>query len=848
MKALGDYIHEKGLKFGLYESPDFDTCASKRIEGFFPGSKDHEQEVADLFASWGVDYIKYDACGTYDMTSFELMRDALANTGRDIVYSINPAYNYDDFIMDVANSWRTTQDIKDYWGPGSPPDPDGWARSVTQIIDENAPLYYLAGPGHWNDPDMLEVGNGGMNNTEYRSHFSMWAIMAAPLIAGNDLRNMSSETLEILTNEEVIAVNQDPLGIQGTRVRDDGDLEVWYKKMIGNGVRAVALFNRSGSTGDITVSWNEIDLASGNASVRDLWEHADKGSYSGSYTASVPSHGVVMLEIVGRSDSYVSDLIPTFASNGWGPMEKDMSNGERPAGDGQTITLNSITYTKGLGVHAASDVRYNLGGKCTVFIADIGVDDEVGSNGSVVFQVYADGIEKYDSGMMTGSSATKYVDIDVTGANELQLVVNDSGDGKSYDHADWADAYVLCSGVPAPWQYQDVGAVGQAGNATYSDGIFAVDGGGADIWGTSDGFHYVYQPLEGDGQIVARVVDLENTHAWAKAGVMIRETIDAGSKHAMMVLTPGKGLAFQRRITTSGSSTHSSGGSAIAPYWVKLVLSGNTISSYKSSNGSDWAPVGYATISLASSMLIGLAVTAHNDTTLATAHFDNVSVIAEQAPAPYALHCSSGSAPFDGSDPLCDEGVFNSNDYPDGVYVYVWKEDDIVSVENFTTQCNGFYHERRERYAPWEALGGAPIVDIGDCMVIATVYTPDGSTVDLTAGFEIAEQAPAPYALHCSSGSAPFDGSDPLCDEGVFNSSDYPDGIYVYVWKEDGIVSVEKFTTQCNGFYHERRERYAPYEALGGAPIMEFGDCTVTATVYTPDGSTFNLMADFNID
>ncbi|GEM_PF-1291116 len=190
------------------------------------------------------------------------------------------------------------------------------------------------------------------------------------------------------------------------------------------------------------------------------------------------------------------------------------------------------------------------------------------------------------------------------------------------------------AGLPSPWQTQDIGAVAATGSASYSNGVFTVKGSGADIWDTADEFRFVYQTLNGDGQIVARVTGVQNTNAWAKAGVMIRETLNANSKHAMMVLTPGNGLAFQRRTSTGGSSYHTSGGSASAPYWVKLVRSGNTFTAYKSSDGTNWTQVGSETISMAASVYVGLAVTSHNDGTLCTATLDNVSVGGGASPTP----------------------------------------------------------------------------------------------------------------------------------------------------------------------------------------------------------------------
>ncbi|HEX3046010.1 MAG TPA: cellulose binding domain-containing protein [Bacillota bacterium] len=285
MKSLADYVHLKGLKLGLYSDRGTATCCGK------PGSYGYEVQDANTYASWGIDYVKYDNCspapGSDAKADYTRMRDALLNCGRPIVYSIC-AWWYQGWEVEVGNLWRTTSDINDNFG------------AMLNIMEINNNSASVAGPGHWNDPDMLEVGNGGMTTTEYQAHFGMWAIMAAPLIAGNDLRSMTQTTIDILTNSEVIAVDQDAAGIQGTRVVDNGDLEVWCKPLgsaTGN-TKAVALLNRSASAATMTVNWSNIGL-SGTATVRDLWAKADRGSFSGSYSVSVPSHGVAMLKIAG---------------------------------------------------------------------------------------------------------------------------------------------------------------------------------------------------------------------------------------------------------------------------------------------------------------------------------------------------------------------------------------------------------------------------------------------------------------------------------------------------------------------------------------------------------------------
>jgi len=294
MASLADYVHSKGLKIGLYSTPNTKTCAG--IYGGYTGgvgSLGHETTDAQTYADWGIDYLKYDKCQG-QLSAFAVMRDALRKTGRPIFYSINPGdqgpyctpTSCSIDLVNIANMWRIEFDISATWA------------DVTRLIDKNKPEYIGAGPGHWNDPDMLEVGNG-LNDTEGRAHFSMWAIMAAPLITGNDLSTMSAATKATLTNKEIIAVDQDPLGKQGRVVAGNGtSQEVWSKEMSGTNTRAVALFNRGTASANITVQWSALGIPTGAATVRDLWAATDRGSFTGSYTAnSVPSHSVVMLKV-----------------------------------------------------------------------------------------------------------------------------------------------------------------------------------------------------------------------------------------------------------------------------------------------------------------------------------------------------------------------------------------------------------------------------------------------------------------------------------------------------------------------------------------------------------------------
>ena len=290
MKALSDYVHSKGLKLGIYSSPGPRTCAG------YLGSFQHEEQDAKMYAKWGIDYLKYDWCsarGVYDETqttmtaAYAKMGQALLDSGRPIVYSLCQYGMHDvgEWGGNVGgNLWRTTGDISDHW------------QSMFNIGFNLQPgREKYAKVGNWNDPDMLEIGNGGMTDEEYRTHMSLWCILAAPLLAGNDIRDMPKNTADILMNKEAIAVNQDKLGKQGVRVSKEGDLQVWAKPLADGGY-AVGLFNLGEGSAKVTAKWSDIGVK-GSHKVRDLWKHEDLGKMADQYTAEVPSHGVVMVKI-----------------------------------------------------------------------------------------------------------------------------------------------------------------------------------------------------------------------------------------------------------------------------------------------------------------------------------------------------------------------------------------------------------------------------------------------------------------------------------------------------------------------------------------------------------------------
>ncbi|KAI3858292.1 hypothetical protein MKW92_045087 [Papaver armeniacum] len=282
IKALADYVHSKGLKLGIYSDAGVFTCSKQ-----MPGSLGHEEQDAKTFASWGVDYLKYDNChntGTSPKDRYPKMSKALLESGRSIFFSLCEWGDQDPatWAPGLGNSWRTTGDIEDKW------------ESMTKLADLNDKWAAYAGPGGWNDPDMLEVGNGGMTTEEYRSHFSIWALVKAPLLIGCDIRSMNNVTTELLSNKDVIAVNQDKLGVQGKKVKKDGDLEVWAGALSGHRI-ALVLWNRGSQQASITANWQDIGLKPSTVvNVRDLWAHSTQASVKDSLSATVDSHACKM--------------------------------------------------------------------------------------------------------------------------------------------------------------------------------------------------------------------------------------------------------------------------------------------------------------------------------------------------------------------------------------------------------------------------------------------------------------------------------------------------------------------------------------------------------------------------
>ena len=452
MKATADYVRAKGLKFGIYQDRGHSTCMQ------FPGSFRHEQQDMNCFAAWGVDYIKLDSCfaeinGRLSSQDFGLYKQCILNTGRPMILSManytDPSWAWDGHK--IGHLWRTSYDIHPRMG------------SVYYCADTTAGdivihsafngLWQFAGPGHWNDPDMLQVGNL-QTDIENRTHFALWCILAAPLMAGNDLRDMSPNVRDILTDKELIAINQDPRGVQGYKVYDDGDHEI-FNKPLSDGTTAVLLLNKGGRDADITVTWDMIGLK-GRQQVRDIWQRRDLGRYSGSFTArSLPEHGHMLVK-VGSSGKPLPLPRPM-------PIEKyavirkgktslpDLyyiwKQGSAPkyntTFDGKPIVIDGKSYEKGFGCKAACRIMFKLDGKASRFSAVVALDPSYQGDESVRFRLRNEdpiGPDSlvYDSGKMTKDSPSQIVEADVTGIDCLILSI----EGKQA-LANWADPHVL---------------------------------------------------------------------------------------------------------------------------------------------------------------------------------------------------------------------------------------------------------------------------------------------------------------------------------------------------------------------------------------------------------------------
>lgn len=346
-KPVVDYIHSKGLKAGFYSDAGSNMCAQMygtETGGKGTGLYQHEQQDLDLaFKTWGFDYIKVDYCGGRqsgmdEQTRYTAIANALKATGRDdVVYNICRWQFVGGWVATLGNSWRIADDI----GPS-------WSH-VTRILDTNRYLAGFASPGHYNDMDMLEVGNGNWSTEEYKAHFALWSIHSSPMVLGNDLSTMSAAVKSILTNAEVLALNQDTFGIQASRLSEDGGGGEAYAKRLGGPAgteRGVVMFNRSSSARTISVNWKDLDLE-GSATVRDLWAHKDLGAFESSYSASVPSHGAVAIRVSGGKSKLQETFEAEYAWMNNFKLTKSLAiqaNQARPVADASCSRGSKVSY------------------------------------------------------------------------------------------------------------------------------------------------------------------------------------------------------------------------------------------------------------------------------------------------------------------------------------------------------------------------------------------------------------------------------------------------------------------------------------------------------------------------
>jgi len=564
IKYLADYVHSKGLKFGLY------TCCGTKTCGGRPGSYGYETIDANTYAEWGVDFIKEDWCYTDGLnarTQYKIMSDAIRATGRPMLLSLCEwgVSSPWEWANGVGAMWRTTADIQDCWDCLRDWGGMGWTR----ILEKQVELAPYAGPGHWNDPDMLEVGNNALTPTECRSHFSMWCMLAAPLIAGNNISTMNNTIRDILIAPEIIAIDQDSLGIQGTRIRNTAGLQVWQKPL-KDGSIAVALLNLTASSANIFVALEEIGFKNGvESSVRDLWNRTDLAAVNDTFKTEVASHGVVVVKIKGEK-------IPVSE------LAFDQSSIEINLYNHKILNLNVLPANTPILV-SSSDVEL-----LTLTVA---------------------GVNKYRiNAKAIGNCTIKATTLDSSLTAECNVTI-------------------IPSNIPVPWSFYDINEA--KASATFSNDTFTIEASGADIWGTSDQFAFVGADTSLDASISARVLSITNTDPWAKSGLMFRENADPNSAFVMFCVTPANGMQLQWRETTGGNCNNMSLGSSYSlPIFIKLLKYGSTFYAYKSTNGENWDLINSRTLnnSFPGRYKIGLEVVAHNNQMQNLSNFDNVKI------------------------------------------------------------------------------------------------------------------------------------------------------------------------------------------------------------------------------
>ena len=605
IKAVADYVHSKGLKLGIYEDAGTATCAG------YPGSLGHEATDAQTFADWGVDYLKYDNCNNAGSSTrqqyidrYTAMRDALAATGRKIFYSLCEWGNNNPWTWadQVGNSWRTTGDISDNYA------------SMLSIFEQNVWLYPYSGPGGFNDPDMLEVGNGGMTTAEYRSEFSLWAAMDAPLIAGTDLRTMSKADLKIYTNKSVIAVDQDPLAKQAVPVAAGGEPAgnngLWVlSKPLSNGDRAVVLFNSTDTTARIATTATEAGLPSArDYGLQNLWTNTTTET-AGTIAASVPAHSTVMYRVSKGRPADTSAGPDVAVSTTGAPQSAS-------AGDKNTVTVQLTNYGRSKVQQAALSVSAPASWK-------------VKATGSTLFRNIGTGASVSASFRVTTGKPKKPIESDaVTGSADYSWR---TGEATATD----AQVVHVDSPVQAPWQTFSSATDGPADYGQLS-GRFAVSGAGDDLWSGNDDYTAIYQKntVSTSSSITTEVSHTSGLSGFGKTGIMVRNSIaDANTapEGVILFVSPSGGVQLEWDSNSGeyiDSVTPANGTiAATTPVYLKLTRSGSTYTGTYSTDGQTWHSVGSATVpGQAGTQDAGMFITSHVSGSPAMADFDSFTV------------------------------------------------------------------------------------------------------------------------------------------------------------------------------------------------------------------------------
>ena len=615
-KPLADYIHNKGLKFGIhmmrgipqhaynfntqilgtpYHAQDIaDTASTCRwnddmygVDVTRPGGQEYYNSVADQWAAWGVDFVKLDDLSAdpgvvnptpYHSAEIEAIRKAIDRTGRPIVLSTSPGptpLGQGRHIMSQANMWRIDDD---FW--------DSWPALLRQfpLLRDWTPFRR---PGHFPDADMLPLGkigagsdpNGGRTTNftadEQQTLMTLWAIARSPLMYGGILTQMDPATLALITNSEMLAVNQNSAG--NRELFNQNGLYAWIADVPNSTDKYLALFNtrdpvagQNGTT--ISVLLTDIGFSS-KCDVRNLWQHSVTHSVQTQFSPVINWHGAGLYRVSGSQ-----------------------YNAKPPA-----------------------TVVSQRGNRQIELIWDP-------SNGALSYNVY----RSLTSGgpyslIATNISETDYVDQGLTNGTRYYYVVSATTDvGTSATSTEVSD--VPLGSLSGSWETLDIGYPGHAGAAGAEDELYRLEAGGVDIWGTADDFRYAWLRTNGDQTLIARVRSLDYTDQWAKAGVMLREDGTPGARHAFMLFAAGGQTGLQYRSSPNTTPILNSL-NATAPRWLKLIRKANTFYGYHSSDGANWISAGQTSFAMSNATLAGLAVTAHNDGALTTATFDFVSVL-----------------------------------------------------------------------------------------------------------------------------------------------------------------------------------------------------------------------------